>query len=875
MDSTWPRSLGVGDQVRFDDRVWTVAGVAAASVRLAGPLGAVTVLPTRWLMASTDFSVLAPGPGSGSSGRAAPRVPDQAMAYAQWWAGHLEEVVFGRPPGVPDGVMPRPGYDPSVSSLEEREAAKAAELSALGVTGASARSVRRKRQRYQAAGVEGLVDRRALRLPAPGARQDLRVLEALLALANDDLDQTGRLLSAERYRRETGKLLESVYGPGTVALPSRSTFQRLVRQISMERVLDAGTLTAAEDGIRVSRPGERVYVDTVTLDLSPYLASHARQPLLLTVALDELTWSVCTVMVHPSRGRLDGLVLLARLCAPPVRLRLVPHGVAREAVGARMPLILPEYLVLDRRPLARARQFTAACGALGIRLASVRPSRKAKGERILAHFIDDFVAHLTEREMPSEGGNALVPWLQQEAEYWAETVWQHRPRPGLLPVTGAGTSPTPQAAYAACVAKEGRVHLPPRAERFTAFLPRVQRRVSEHGVHVHGYQYDSPQLDSLRSSRQHVTGGPSSTREVRFDPHDLRQVWVEAGDQQWVLAPLVVADVTPFPRTQPHSTPPPSLPASLPVSTDAGNTATPSPRRQRVAGTTFQEVHQGGSNTHWKPDLGEEERLAYHAQLSSLNTPLIRQALSASRRLVILNQRSHGARRDLLISGPPESGKTTALRVLGRRIAPVDQPGSPAQAGNIPAVYLPIRPAATVKIVLSDLTQLVSDAPSSRRHGIAQLTDIASRALTAAGTRLVLLDDLQHLLPSSRGAAEALECLRYLADRVPATSVYSVREDALREFAGPHPGRPSRLTHLRASASPYGAEWRQMVAALEGMLRLRRHQPQSLVALAPVLHQMARGWPGALADLIRSAAVEAILDGSEQITRKQLDVVAR
>ena len=68
-------------------------------------------------------------------------------------------------------------------------------------------------------------------------------------------------------------------------------------------------------------------------------------------------------------------------------------------------------------------------------------------------------------------------------------------------------------------------------------------------------------------------------------------------------------------------------------------------------------------------------------------------------------------------------------------------------------------------------------------------------------------------------------------------------------------------------------QWRALVATLESTLRLHQHQPGSLVALDEYLYRRSGGMIGSLSQLIRGAAILAIEDGSEQITRDLLDAV--
>ncbi len=68
--------------------------------------------------------------------------------------------------------------------------------------------------------------------------------------------------------------------------------------------------------------------------------------------------------------------------------------------------------------------------------------------------------------------------------------------------------------------------------------------------------------------------------------------------------------------------------------------------------------------------------------------------------------------------------------------------------------------------------------------------------------------------------------------------------------------------------------FRETVAAMENALDLQRHRPGSLVRLAPYLHQRTAGRIGSLSRLLRRAAITAILDQSEKITRPALDAIA-
>ena len=98
---------------------------------------------------------------------------------------------------------------------------------------------------------------------------------------------------------------------------------------------------------------------------------------------------------------------------------------------------------------------------------------------------------------------------------------------------------------------------------------------------------------------------------------------------------------------------------------------------------------------------------------------------------------------------------------------------------------------------------------------------------------------------------------------------------ALARYILDHPDQVAgRFTLIPAAAFTPGQEWATLIAAIEGALRLYRHNDGTLVALADYLHRRTRGLIGSLLWLIRDAAGQAILDGTERITRKALDAIA-
>jgi hypothetical protein len=138
------------------------------------------------------------------------------------------------------------------------------------------------------------------------------------------------------------------------------------------------------------------------------------------------------------------------------------------------------------------------------------------------------------------------------------------------------------------------------------------------------------------------------------------------------------------------------------------------------------------------------------------------------------------------------------------------------------------------------------------------------------------VDELHNLDMTTRAGAEASDTLKYFSERLPSTFVYSgIGLDRGALLAGPRGDQVAgRFTLIPASAFTPGREWSSLVAAVEGSLRLYRHKDGALVTLADYLHRRTRGMIGSLLWLLRDASCQAILDGTEKLTRKSLDQVA-
>ncbi|WP_346103399.1 ATP-binding protein [Nonomuraea maheshkhaliensis] len=278
--------------------------------------------------------------------------------------------------------------------------------------------------------------------------------------------------------------------------------------------------------------------------------------------------------------------------------------------------------------------------------------------------------------------------------------------------------------------------------------------------------------------------------------------------------------------------------------------------------------------------IDDEARIDYLSELVMVNTPIIAEVTACARRLVMLNRRQVSARRGLIVTGIPGTGKTTAITALGRihelAVRRRQPAGSPER---LPVIYITVPPAATPRMVAVEFARFVG-LPVTRS---ANLTDVVNAVCVTAvrlHVELVLVDEIHNISLATRAGAEVSDQLKYFAERLPATFVYAgVDVERAGLFSGPR-GRQiaSRFTTIPTTAFAYGtaeqrAEWRALIASLESTLPLAQHVTGTLTALPDYLHQRTNGMIGSLSHLIRGAAIDAILDGSEKITKAHLGAI--
>ena len=241
----------------------------------------------------------------------------------------------------------------------------------------------------------------------------------------------------------------------------------------------------------------------------------------------------------------------------------------------------------------------------------------------------------------------------------------------------------------------------------------------------------------------------------------------------------------------------------------------------------------------------------------------------------MLNRREISARRGLIVSGPWATGKSTALKQLGRTYELMARQQH-ADPGRIPVVYVTTPPRGSPRKLALEFARFLGLPPLKTSWNTTDIADAVCQVLIEARCGLVLVDEIHNLNLATSAGEDMSDHLKYFTEHMPATFVYAginVENSGL--FTGLR-GRQisARSVLMTTGPFPLTDEWDSLVATLEDGLRLHEHVPGTLMAQSQYLHHRTGGSISSLSHLIRMAAILAILNGTERIDRALLDGIS-
>lgn len=165
-------------------------------------------------------------------------------------------------------------------------------------------------------------------------------------------------------------------------------------------------------------------------------------------------------------------------------------------------------------------------------------------------------------------------------------------------------------------------------------------------------------------------------------------------------------------------------------------------------------------------------------------------------------------------------------------------------------------------------------APHSASAGLSVLERLARDLLRRIGPRMLIVDEVHHLLAGSyREQRAALNLLKYIANDLNISVVVVGTSDAplaLQTDAQMH----SRFTPMEIPRWRQSDDFRRLLAAFERVLPLRKPSELTQRPIAEFVLGASAGLTGEVSRLLNEAAEHAILDRTERITLAHLEHAA-
>lgn len=288
-------------------------------------------------------------------------------------------------------------------------------------------------------------------------------------------------------------------------------------------------------------------------------------------------------------------------------------------------------------------------------------------------------------------------------------------------------------------------------------------------------------------------------------------------------------------------------------------------------------------------DLSASDREAYNAtRVDFLAADLVLETpdLVAIRKLSLILEaeariRSTTTAKALAISGAPTLGKTTAVLWIARdheRRARLRMPHL-TEDGYQPSIYIVTPPATTPKMLMVAFCNFLG-LPYKRVENAQALTDRVLHVLRQLRTSLVVVDEIHNLYSNRQVGAEATSTLKLFAERLDAAFIYSgIDLPSSAVFAGSAGQQLSkraalysmRSHNIRSQAGR--TAWEELIYSCQDLLPLTDQPAGNLPALSTYLFDRTAGSIGRLRTLLRRAAIMAIQEGTERITRATLEQI--
>lgn len=274
--------------------------------------------------------------------------------------------------------------------------------------------------------------------------------------------------------------------------------------------------------------------------------------------------------------------------------------------------------------------------------------------------------------------------------------------------------------------------------------------------------------------------------------------------------------------------------------------------------------------TRAKAQLDDKERIEFVKRDRWIDYPRATEAMNRLERLLATPKRERMP--CMVMHGTSNIGKTLVVRKFQRTHPHLFDEATGIEQRTVVAMQMPPTPDQK-RFYAGLLFEL--GAPHSTSAGVAALERLARDLLRRIAPRILIIDEIHHLLAGSyREQRAALNLLKFLANDLHLCLVLVGTADAPLALQS-DTQMSSRFTPFELTPWSANDEFRSFLAAFERVIPLRRASDLAQKAIVEFLIAQSGGLTGDVARLINGGAELAILDKSEKITVEHLEHAAK
>ena len=283
-------------------------------------------------------------------------------------------------------------------------------------------------------------------------------------------------------------------------------------------------------------------------------------------------------------------------------------------------------------------------------------------------------------------------------------------------------------------------------------------------------------------------------------------------------------------------------------------------------------------------DVYDRARMLYASGGIVLATPHVQEASRLLTQAFAVNVGRNSGHVGLLLDGDSTVGKTETTKTLMRTVYSQYKRFFPdfENHNRIPIVYISVPASSTAKLLIKAFAEFFG-LPVISRESMGDMRVRVVKALIAAGTQLIVVDELQNLVGRSLGLGESVDILKNLHNEVPATFVYAGFQLADSTLLAGTKGQQLRgrftiltMDRLNLSDPADRKTWAGLIAGFEKKLPLRHQVLGTLKEHRDYLYMRTSGSIGSLAKLLTASAAELINNPAhtiERLTEAVMDTV--